>query len=124
MLHAMFAPTKIYSPPMLLQRRTENVSIIDHSTAVVLGIVIVVLTFTSRKTLTLKSVKHVPSIFKNLVSGSLLCDARMRLDFQGEKVVLSYKKMFFGNAYRTYGMYKISTTVPTSVINKISTSEY
>jgi len=82
------------------------------------------LTLTSEKTLTLKTVKHDPSISKNLVSGSLLCDAGMRLDFQGEKVVLSYKKMFFGNAYRTVGMYKISTIVFTSVINELSTSEY
>jgi len=80
-----------------------------------------VLTLTSRKTLTLKSVKHVPSIFKNLVSKSLLCDVRMRQD---EKVVLSYKKMYFGNAYSTDGMYKISTIVSTSIINEISNFEY
>ena len=82
------------------------------------------LTLTSGKTLTLKSVKHVPSIFKNLVSESLLCDAGMRLDFQGGKSVLSYKKMYFGNTYRTDDMYKISTIVPTSVINEISTFFY
>ena len=97
---------------------------VDRSTTVVLEIGTVVLTLTSGKTLTLKSVKHVPSIFKNLVSGSLLCDAGMRLDFQGGKVVLSYRKMYFDNAYCTYGMYKISITAPTSVINEISTSEY
>ena len=55
----------------------------DRSAAVVLKTRTVVLTLTSGKTLTLKSVKYVPSIFKNLVSRSLLCDARMRLDFQG-----------------------------------------
>jgi len=82
------------------------------------------LSLTSGKTLTLKSVKYVPSIFKNLVSGSLLCDAGIRLDIQGEKAVLSYKKMYFGNDYRTDGMYKISTIVPISVINEISTAEY
>jgi len=60
----------------------KNGLIVDHSTVVVLGAEIVVLTFTSRKTLTLKSVKHIPSIFKNLVSKSLLCDARMRIHFQ------------------------------------------
>ena len=32
--------------------------------------------------------------------------------------------MYFGNAYRTNSMYKISTIVPTSVINEISTSDY
>jgi len=37
---------------------------------------------------------------------------------------VSYMKMYFGNAYRTDGMYKISTIVPTLIINEISTSEY
>jgi len=53
----------------------------DRSIIDVLETGTVVLTLTSGKTLTLKSVKYVPSIFKNLVSESLLCDARMRLDF-------------------------------------------
>jgi len=95
---------------------------VDRSTAAVLGIGTMVLTLTSGKTLTLKSVKHIPSIFKNLVSGSLLCDAGMRLDFQDGKTIMSYMKMCFGNAYRTDVIYKISTTVPTLVINEISTS--
>ena len=42
----------------------------------------------------------------------------MMLDFQ-----LSYKKIYFDNAYHTDGMYKISTTIP-SVINEISTSAH
>ena len=79
-------------------------------------------TLTSEKSLTLKNIKHVLSISKNLVSESLLYDAGMRLHFQGEQVVLPYKKIYFGNAYRTYDMDKISTTVPNSVINEISTS--
>ena len=45
----------------------------------------------------------------------------MRLNFQDEKVVLSYKKMYFSNAYHTDGMHKISITVPASVMNEIST---
>ena len=32
--------------------------------------------------------------------------------------------MYFGNTYCTDGMYKISTTVSTSVVNEIFTSEY
>ena len=37
---------------------------------------------------------------------------------------MSYKKMYFGNTYRTDGMYKISTIVPSSVTNEIFTSVY
>jgi len=110
----MFVPIKIYSPPTLLQRRTCQWLII----LLLLCLEHVVLALTSRKTLTLKSVKHVPSIFKNLVFENLLCDTGMRLDFQGGKIVLSYKKMYFGNTYRTDGMYKISTTIPPQLLVK------
>ena len=72
----------------------ESASMPDRSTANVLGIAIVVLTLTSGKAFTLKSVKHVPLIFKNLVPGSLLCDAGMRLNFLDCKVVLFYKKIY------------------------------
>ncbi|XP_020264309.1 uncharacterized protein LOC109840177 [Asparagus officinalis] len=102
----------------------ENVSMVGRSVVLVLGTGTVVLTLSSGKTLALKDVKYVPSITKNLVSGSLLCDAGMRLDFQGGKVVLSFKKMYFGNAYRTNGMYKIGTTVPNSVVNEESSFAY
>ena len=89
----------------------------DRSTADVLGIGTVVLNLTSGKTLTLKDVKHVPTIAKNLVSGGMLCDIGMRLDFQSGKVVLSYKKIYFGSAFHADGMFKISTTVPNLVNN-------
>ena len=103
----------------------ENRSKADHFTSVVLETGTVVLTLTLGKTLILKSMKQVPLIFKNLVFGSLLCIAGMRLDFQGRKVVLSYKKMYFAcNAYHIDGMLKISTIAPTLVINEISTSLY
>ena len=62
-----------------------------------LGAETIVLSLTLEKTFTLKNVKHVPSISKNLVSGTLLYDAKKRVDFQDGKVVLSYK-MNFGNA--------------------------
>ena len=71
----------------------ENVSMANHST-VALRTATAVLILTSAKTLTLRCVKHILSIFKNLVSDSLLCDVGMRLDFQVGKVVLSYKKIF------------------------------
>ena len=48
----------------------ENIAMANRSTVAVLGTETVVLTFTSGKILTLKNVKHVPSIFKNLVFGA------------------------------------------------------
>ncbi|XP_077242586.1 uncharacterized protein LOC143883110 [Tasmannia lanceolata] len=97
----------------------EKVAMVDRSTTDVLGSGTVVLTLTSGKTLTLKNVKHVPSIPKNLVSGSLLCDAGMRLDFHGGKDVLSYNNVYFENAYRTDGM-----SIVSSVVNEITGSDY
>ena len=102
----------------------KNMSMAIRSTVAVLGTRTMVLTLISGNTITLKSVKYVPSIFKNLVSGSSLCDTGIKLDFKGGKDILSYKKMYFGNAYHAYDMCKISTTAPTLVINEISTLEY
>jgi hypothetical protein len=45
----------------------------NGSHACVLGVAIVILKFTSGRTVLLKNVQHVPSIKKNLVSGYLLC---------------------------------------------------
>ena len=54
----------------------------------------------------------------------MLCDAGMRLDFQGGNAVLSFKKMYFDNAYRTDGMYKISTSAPNPIVNEVFSSAY
>jgi hypothetical protein len=45
----------------------------NRSHARVLGVGIVILKFTLRKTVLLKNVQYVPSIKKDLVSGSQLC---------------------------------------------------
>jgi hypothetical protein len=45
----------------------------NGSRAHVLGVGTVILKFTSGKTVPLKSMQHVPSIKKNLVSASMLC---------------------------------------------------
>jgi hypothetical protein len=53
----------------------------NRSHARVLGVGIVILKFTSRKTVLLKNVQHVPSIKKNIVSGSQLCQDGYKLVF-------------------------------------------
>jgi hypothetical protein len=54
----------------------------NASRARVLGVGTVILKFTSGKTVLLKNVQHVPSIKKNLVSGSLLCRDGFKLEVQ------------------------------------------
>ncbi|KAK1631219.1 hypothetical protein QYE76_005534 [Lolium multiflorum] len=61
------------SPTVLSVARTSSVLMGNGSRASVRGVGTVDLKFTSGKTIQLKNVQHVPSINKNLVSGSLLC---------------------------------------------------
>jgi hypothetical protein len=61
----------------------------NDSHARVLSVGTVILKFTSGKTVLLKNVQHVPSIKKNLVSGSLLCRDGYKLVFESNKCILS-----------------------------------
>jgi hypothetical protein len=62
----------------------------------VLGVGTVILKFTSGKTVLLKNMQHVPSIKKNLVSGSLLCRDGYKLVFESNKCILSKYGTFVG----------------------------
>ena len=53
----------------------------------VLGVGTVNVKFTSGKTVQLKNVQHVPTIKKNLVSGSLLCRDGYKLVFESNKCI-------------------------------------
>ena len=57
--------------------------------AAVHGVGMVDLKLTSGKTVQLKNVQHVPSIRKNLISGSLLCRDGYKLVFESNKCILS-----------------------------------
>jgi hypothetical protein len=61
----------------------------NGSRAFVQGVGTVNLKFTLGKTVQLKNVQHVPSINKNLVSGSLLSRDGFKLVFESNKVVIS-----------------------------------
>ena len=61
----------------------------NESHASVRSVGTVDLKFTSEKIMRLKNVHHVPSINKNLVSGSLLCRDGYKLVFEFNKVVIS-----------------------------------
>jgi hypothetical protein len=58
--------------------------------ACVLGAGTITLKFTSGNTIQVKNVQHVPTIKKNLVSGSLLCRDRFKLVFESNKCI-TYK---------------------------------
>jgi hypothetical protein len=53
------------------------------------GVGTINLKLTSGKTVQLKNVQHVPSIRKNLISGSMLCRDGYKLVFESNKCILS-----------------------------------
>jgi hypothetical protein len=69
--------------------RASSLLMGNGARAAVRGVGTVDLKFTSGKTVQLKNVHHVPSIKKNLISGSLLCRDGYKLVFESNKFVLS-----------------------------------
>jgi hypothetical protein len=55
----------------------------------VLGAGMINLKFTSGKTVLLKNVQHVPSIKKNIVSGSMMCRDGYKIVLESNKCVMS-----------------------------------
>jgi hypothetical protein len=98
----------------------------NGSHAHVLGVGTVILKFTSGKTVLLKNVQHVPSIKKNLVSGSLLCRDGYKLVFKSNKCILSKYGTFVGKGYDNGGLFRLSLhdVCNKSVNNVISNVSY
>jgi hypothetical protein len=80
----------------------------NGSHARVLGVGTIILKFTLVKMVLLKKVQHVPSIKKNLVSGSLLCRDGYKLVFKSNKCILSKSVTFVGKGYDSEGLFRLS----------------
>lgn len=89
---------------------------IGNSFSQVVGKDIVKLRFTSRKTVTLKEVLHVPDIRKNLLSRSLLSKHGFKLVFEFDKFVPTKNKLFVGKGFVNSRMFKLN------VINEMSST--
>jgi hypothetical protein len=89
-------------------RRGSTVMMGNDSHATVVGVDTVDLKFTSRKIVRLKNMQHVPSINKNLVSGSILCRDGFKLVFESNKVVMLWYIQFIGNGYDSGGLFRFS----------------
>jgi hypothetical protein len=63
------------------------------------GVGTVDLKLTSGKIVQLKNIQHVPSINKNLVSGSLVCRDGFKVVFESNKFVVSKYGQFIGKGY-------------------------
>jgi len=71
----------------------------NGSHASVRGVGTIDLKFTSGKIVQLKNVQHVPTINKNLVSGSLLCKDGFKVVLESNKLVVSKHGQFIGEGY-------------------------
>jgi hypothetical protein len=92
----------------------------NGSHARVLGIGTVNLKLTLGKTMRLKNVQHVPTIKKNLVSGSLLCRDGFKFVFESNKCVLSKYGNFVGKCYESGGLFRLSLSENCSnVVNNV-----
>ncbi|WVZ69536.1 hypothetical protein U9M48_018308, partial [Paspalum notatum var. saurae] len=80
----------------------------NGSAASVLGTGTVDLKFTSGKIVQLKNMQHVPSMNKNLVSGSLLLRDGFKVVLESNKVVVSRHGLFIGKGYVSGGLFRLS----------------
>ena len=55
----------------------------------------------------LKNAHHVPSINKNIVSGSRLCRDGFKLVFESNKVVIPKYGQFVGKGYESGGLFRL-----------------
>nr|AAL31047.1 putative polyprotein [Oryza sativa Japonica Group] len=88
--------------------RGSTVLMGNGSHASVHGVGMVDLKFTSGKIVQLKNVQHVPSIDRNLVSGSRLTRDGFKLVFESNKVVVSKHGYFIGKGYECGGLFRFS----------------
>jgi hypothetical protein len=80
--------------------------------------------FTSGKTVLLKNVQHVPSIKRNLVSGSLLCRDGYKLVFESNRCILSKYGTFVGKGYDSGGLFRLSLhDVCNKYVNNVISNE-
>ncbi|KAA0053505.1 ty1-copia retrotransposon protein [Cucumis melo var. makuwa] len=81
----------------------------NSATAGVIGKGKVILKLTSGKTLSLSNVLYVPSLRRNLVFGSLLNRAGLKIVLEGDKVVFTKNGDFVGKGYLSNGLFVLNT---------------
>ena len=89
-------------------QRDSSVLMGNGSHASVRGVGTVDLKFTSGKIVQLRNVQHVPTMNKNLVSGSLLCRDGFKVVLESNKVVVSKHGQFIGKGYEFGGLFRFS----------------
>jgi hypothetical protein len=92
---SMFSSYQVGGTTSLLTGNSAHARVLGSST--------VTLKLTSGETIQLKNVQHVPTIKKNLASGSLLCRDGFKLVFESNKCIISKFGTFVGKGYDSRG---------------------
>ncbi|KAL0413818.1 UNVERIFIED_CONTAM: Retrovirus-related Pol polyprotein from transposon TNT 1-94 [Sesamum radiatum] len=95
----------------------------NSTTAGVLGKGKIFLKLTSGKTLALNDVLYVPSLRRNLVSGSLLNKAGLKIVLEADKVIITKNGDFVGKGYMLDGLFVLNT-ISASSNKAVSDSAY
>ncbi|KAL0346476.1 UNVERIFIED_CONTAM: hypothetical protein Scaly_1663600 [Sesamum calycinum] len=95
----------------------KTVSMGNSSTAKVLGIGSVDLKFSSGRILSLTRVHHVPTVRRNIISGSVIVREGYELAFKFNKVVIQQFGIFVGKGYLDDGLFKVRVENNKSVIS-------
>ncbi|KAL0431144.1 UNVERIFIED_CONTAM: Retrovirus-related Pol polyprotein from transposon TNT 1-94 [Sesamum radiatum] len=85
----------------------RTLSMGNSSTAAVHGIGSVDLKFPSGRVLSLKRVHHVPTVRRNIISGSVIVREGYELAFKFNKVVIQQFGIFVGKGYLDDGLFKV-----------------
>ena len=101
---SMFSTYQKFDQKERIYMGNSVVSMIEGSGAVILK-------FTSKKTVKLNDVLHVPDIRKNLISGAVLSKKGFKMVFESDKMVLSKAGMYIGRGYLCDGLFKANVAV-------------
>ncbi|KAI5353977.1 hypothetical protein L3X38_006871 [Prunus dulcis] len=88
-----------------------SVTLGNDTVAQVRGIGEVELKMTSGKTLTLKDVRHVPEVRRNLISGSSLVKQGYKIVMESNRIVITRNDVFIGKGYVCDGLFKINVVL-------------
>jgi hypothetical protein len=90
--------------------RDSSIMMGNESHASVHGVGMVDIKLTLGKTMHLKNVQHIPSINKNLVSGSLLYRDDFNVVLESNKTIMSKCRQFIGKGYECQGLFHFSVS--------------
>ncbi|CAL5397431.1 unnamed protein product [Camellia sinensis] len=94
-----------------------SVTLGNGSIAPILGIGDIDLKMTSGKILTLRDVRYVPEVRRNLISGSCLVQLGYKIVMESNKIVISKNDIFIGKGFVCDGLFKLNVSFEVNYIS-------